>query len=117
MDRCCRCLFAIMLLLGAGHALALVDLNTATSDMLEELDGIGPARAQAIIEYRQQHGPFQSLDQLLEVKGIGPSILGRIKSQAVLGGDRPQPPPKPAVKKSPEHPGGGPRYFGDTPPH
>lgn len=55
-----------------------VNLNTATLDELDTLPGIGPLLAQRIIEYRKQH-PFQSVDELIEVKGIGPSKLEQIR--------------------------------------
>ncbi|MFC0710666.1 ComEA family DNA-binding protein [Azorhizophilus paspali] len=55
-----------------------VDLNAADAATLErDLLGIGPAKAQAIVDYRQAHGPFASVDELLEVKGIGTAILDK----------------------------------------
>lgn len=59
-------------------AAQLIDINTATSDALMSLPGIGPKLAQAIIDYREAHGPFQSLDALLRVKGIGAKRLKKI---------------------------------------
>jgi competence protein ComEA len=64
----------------AGRAAAAttqfpINLNTATADQLEAIPGIGPVLAQRIIEYRQTHGRFQSVDELLEVRGIGPKRL------------------------------------------
>lgn len=54
----------------------LVSLNTADAETLQKrLKGIGKAKAEAIVAYRQANGPFTSLDQLLEVKGIGKAIL------------------------------------------
>jgi competence protein ComEA len=52
-----------------------INLNTATAEQLEAIPGIGPVLAQRIIEYRQTHGRFQSVDELLEVHGIGAKRL------------------------------------------
>jgi len=53
-----------------------VDVNSADAATLaEELDGVGPAKAQAIVEFREQYGAFKSADELLEVKGIGERVL------------------------------------------
>lgn len=53
-----------------------VNINTADSETLaRELNGVGKAKAHAIVEYREEHGDFVSADELLEVKGIGMAIL------------------------------------------
>jgi competence protein ComEA len=53
-----------------------VDINSADAETLaKELDGIGLARAKAIVEYRERNGKFRSADEVLNVKGIGPSVL------------------------------------------
>jgi competence protein ComEA len=53
-----------------------VNINTADAKTLaKELDGIGPAKAQAIVEYRQKNGSFKSAEDLLKVEGIGPAVL------------------------------------------
>lgn len=53
-----------------------VNINTADMDTLaRELNGIGNAKARAIVDYREAHGAFASVDELLEVKGIGVAIL------------------------------------------
>jgi competence protein ComEA len=53
-----------------------VDVNSADAATLaEELDGIGPAKAEAIVDYRDRNGPFESVDELLDVKGIGERVL------------------------------------------
>lgn len=57
----------------------LVPVNTAPASELQKLPGIGPKLAEAIIEYRTRSGPFERVDQLLEVRGIGPAKLGRIR--------------------------------------
>lgn len=61
-----------------------VNLNTASQAQLEELDGVGPKTAEKIIDYRTAHGGFKSLDELMEVEGIGPSKFDRIKQQVVV---------------------------------
>ncbi|MBL1378113.1 ComEA family DNA-binding protein [Zobellella iuensis] len=52
-----------------------IDINTATQDQLALLTGIGPAKAAAIVEYRQNNGPFASIDDLAKVSGIGPATV------------------------------------------
>ncbi len=56
-----------------------INLNTASLEELDTLPGIGPVLAQRIIEYRQTVGPFQSVDDLLHVKGIGPALMEKIR--------------------------------------
>jgi competence protein ComEA len=58
-----------------------LDLNTATAQELEQLDGVGPAIAANIVAYREQHGGFASLDELDEVSGIGEAKLAAIRAQ------------------------------------
>jgi competence protein ComEA len=64
---------------GAGSTGGKINLNTATLDQLESLPGIGEVIGQRILDYRQQHGPFHSVDDLLNVSGIGPSHLADVK--------------------------------------
>ncbi|GAA5445147.1 hypothetical protein Misp06_03340 [Microbulbifer sp. NBRC 101763] len=62
-----------------------VNINSASVvELAEKLDGIGEARAQLIIEYREKHGPFTSIDQLLNVKGIGATTLKKNKERIRL---------------------------------
>lgn len=57
---------------------AKVNLNTADAETLKrELSGIGAAKAQAIVTYRDTHGAFTSVDEMLEVNGVGKSLLDR----------------------------------------
>jgi competence ComEA-like helix-hairpin-helix protein len=60
---------------------AATDLNSASSSELEALPGIGPSKAAAILQYRQQHGPFTSVDQLDRVPGFGPAAVSRLRSR------------------------------------
>ncbi len=57
----------------------LLDLNSATAEQLEQLPGIGPTRAQEIITYRESHGPFTAVEDLLNVSGIGPATLDKLR--------------------------------------
>ncbi|MFA6498554.1 MAG: helix-hairpin-helix domain-containing protein [Desulfurivibrionaceae bacterium] len=59
-------------------AFAAVDINKATTQELVGLQGIGPAKAQAIVEYRQKNGQFKSTKDLAKVKGIGPKIVEKL---------------------------------------
>lgn len=65
---------------------ATLNINSATAAQLDELlPGIGPEKARRIVEWRNTYGPFQSLDQLLEVSGIGPITLENIRPFLTLG--------------------------------
>jgi competence protein ComEA len=62
----------------AGTATPMVNLNSATQAQLEELPGVGPVTAQAILTFRSEHGAFTAVDELLEVSGIGDATLAQI---------------------------------------
>ena len=64
-----------------------VDVNTAGLEELMALPGIGAARARAILEYRDAHGPFRYPEDLIRVKGIGENILSGILEQITTGGE------------------------------
>jgi competence protein ComEA len=69
---------------GDGGAAAIVNLNTATETELESLPGVGPSTAKSIIDYRTQHGPFHRVDDLLNIRGIGPSKVDQIRPHATV---------------------------------
>jgi competence protein ComEA len=56
-----------------------LDLNQATAEQLDQLPGIGPALAERIIDWRDEHGPFTTVDQLNEVRGIGERTVARVR--------------------------------------
>jgi competence protein ComEA len=64
---------------------AVVDLNTATLDDLIALPGIGAKRAQAILDARKERGGFQSVDDLLDVRGIGAANLEKLRPHLRVG--------------------------------
>lgn len=64
---------------GADTAVFPVDLNAADAQALEAVPGIGPWAAQAILDYRAAHGSFHSVEELLEVEGIGAVLLDKIR--------------------------------------
>ena len=61
-----------------------VSLNSATAEELTELKGVGEVTAQAIVAYREEHGGFKDVEELLEVSGIGPAKLAQLKDQVQL---------------------------------
>ena len=63
---------------------ALININTATASELMQLDGIGEVRAQAIVQYREEHGSFKSLDELVNVKGIGEKTLEKNREKITV---------------------------------
>lgn len=67
----------------AVDARGRLDINRATADQLDGLKGIGPSKAQAIVDDREKNGPFRSVDDLLRVKGIGQKLLASVKESVV----------------------------------
>lgn len=63
----------------------VIDLNAADTYDLDQLPGIGPAKAEAILAYREEHGPFQSVDDLLSVSGIGEVTLENLRPYVTAG--------------------------------
>jgi competence protein ComEA len=68
----------------SGAAAGPLNLNTATADQLEELPGVGPVLAQRIVEYRDQQGGFQSVDELRDVPGIGDAIFRQLEPRVTV---------------------------------
>ena len=68
----------------AAKADGLVHINVADEKALEALPGIGPVMAKRIVEYRQQNGPFSSLEDLKKVRGIGEVKFSRLREKAAL---------------------------------
>lgn len=64
---------------------ALIDINAATAEELKLLPGIGDALAKAIVSYREENGAFESLEQLMDVPGIGESRFAAVKDKICLG--------------------------------
>jgi competence protein ComEA len=62
----------------------LINLNSATSDQLDTLPGVGPSTAKAIISYRNRKGPFGKVEDLLNVPGIGPSKVAALRDQVTV---------------------------------
>jgi competence protein ComEA len=63
----------------------LININTASVAELSELKGIGAAKAQQIVAYREKSGPFKSVDELRQVNGIGDKLLQRLRPQVTVG--------------------------------
>ncbi len=78
-------LFAALLAC-VGTAIAAVNINSATKEMLEALDGVGPVKAQAIIDYRKKNGPFRTLEDIKKVDGIGEATFLKIRKDIALSG-------------------------------
>ncbi len=91
--RCC----VVVVLIGAlaQIASAKIDINTASAAELESLPRIGPGLAQTIVDYREQHGPFNSIEDIKNVPRIGDKIYSEIKDLITTGGSG----GKPSLKK------------------
>jgi competence protein ComEA len=68
-----------------GSDAGLVNINTADGEILQTLPRIGPVLARRIIDYRQEHGPFNAVDDLILVKGIGEETLERLRPLTAVG--------------------------------
>src|SRR5205085_12628215 len=81
-----RFLLLAAMLLYSAFALAAVNINTATKEQLDALPGIGPVKAQAIVDYRTKNGNFKSIDDLKKVPGIGDATFDKVKGDVTLTG-------------------------------
>lgn len=91
-------LYAIILFSLSQQALAALNINTASKTDLETLSGIGPTKAQAILDYRKKIGTFKAIDELENVPGIGPATIATIKKDISLGDSAQSTVPKDALK-------------------
>jgi competence protein ComEA len=87
-------------LLAAGISTAAeeqqkINLNSASTQELTTLRGIGDKTAQAIVAYRENHGPFKSIEELVEVKGIGEKLMASLREQVTVGATAEAPAAKP----------------------
>lgn len=69
-----------------SFAFAAVNINTATKEELDAVKGIGPVKAQAIVDYRQKNGPFKSVDDLKNVRGFGDKTVAKMKADLAVSG-------------------------------
>jgi competence protein ComEA len=76
----------VRLILGETAAAQRIDLNRAEAWLLEALPGVGETTAQAIVSFRNAHGSFRAVDDLLQVKGIGPALLEKVRPFVAVGG-------------------------------
>lgn len=78
-------LMIVLLLFLATSAFAKVNINSAKAEELATLPGIGPAKAEAIVKYRQANGNFKKIEDLKAVKGIGDKMIDKIKPEITIG--------------------------------
>lgn len=82
-----KIIFAFIAVLGLSfNVFAAVNINTATEAELQTLNGIGPAKAKAIVDYRKKQGGFKSIDELENVDGIGSKTLTNMRKDLTLTG-------------------------------
>jgi competence protein ComEA len=87
-----RTLAIASLAIAAGNAFAAVNVNTAQQSELQSTRGLDKFKAKQIIEYRHQHGPYRSLEDLAKV--VGGETAGKVATQVAFNGDPYTPPPK-----------------------
>jgi competence ComEA-like helix-hairpin-helix protein len=77
-----------------------INLNTANSEQLQEVPGIGPATADKILKMRKSYGAFKSVDDLRAIKGIGPKRLEKMRKYLTIGSPAPKSAPRSTAKGS-----------------
>ncbi|MGQ5524588.1 ComEA family DNA-binding protein [Chitinimonas sp. PSY-7] len=82
-------------------AMAVVDINKGTAAELEALPGIGPKKAQAIVDYRSKNGPFKTVEDMEKVKGIGKATVEKLRKDITVGGAPSKPAPAPTAASKP----------------
>jgi len=68
-----------------NFAFSAVDLNMANQQQLENVNGLGPSKAKAIIEYRSKNGAFKTIEDVMKVPGIKQGVFGKIQSEITVG--------------------------------
>lgn len=81
-----RIMFVLLTLmfLTVNIALAAVNINTADKETLATLPGVGDVKAEAIIQYRKDHGEFKNAEDLVNVKGIGPKTIKKLAKDITI---------------------------------
>jgi competence protein ComEA len=97
-----RLALALALALCSAAAFAALNINTATKEELVALPGIGPAKAQAILDYRSTHGQFKSVEELKDVKGIGAKRFEKLKGELTVAGAPTKAPARSADASTPQ---------------
>lgn len=69
---------------GTDSANQKININKATAPELETLPGIGPAKAEAIIEYRESNGPFKAIEDIMSISGFGEKTFEKLKESIVV---------------------------------
>jgi competence protein ComEA len=96
---------AVALALSSLAMAGQVNINTADVQTLETVKGLGPKKAEAIVEYRKQHGPFKSVEDLTQVPGIKDLTLEKVRSQLTVGESATESTPEPAGAPTQPEPG------------
>lgn len=88
MNKMHKSLLVLASLIFAFPAFAALNINTATQSELEAVKGLGPAKAKAIIQYREANGNFKHLDELDNVKGFGKASIDKLKDELSVGPEK-----------------------------